>query len=299
MKTFIFTDITADIPKNKKYEDFEILPFSLSVDDDHYDNITTSISNKDFYNRMRKGAKASTSMINQVLLKDSIEEKLKAGYDVLYLCFSSALSGTYNVAMMVQRELKELYPNNKIAVVNSLNASIGEGLFVHYVVKKRDEGAEFNELVEYAEDIKNHVCSYFTVDDLKHLARMGRVSKTAAFVGELVQIKPVLYVNALGELVPITKVKSRKKSIKALADKMEEKMLDVKEQDLIYIGHGDCEDDAKFLANEIQSRFDNKLNIEIDYIGPVIGAHTNAGVVAVFFLGTDKKEAKDARVCNK
>ena len=295
MQPFIFTDSTADIPSIRQYDDFAVLQLSYSLDDDQYDNITKSLTPKEFYDRMRQGAKSATSMVNQVDAAEKIEEVLRQGRDVIYLAFSSALSGTYNVGCQVAKEMQVKYPNCKIAVVDTLNASLGEGLYVDYVVNKRDQGASFEEVVEYAKSITDHVCSYFTVDDLKHLARMGRVSKTAAFIGELIQIKPVMYVNKLGELVPIAKVKSRKKVLKALVDKMEEKMLPADEQKVIYIGHGDCYDDAKYVADLITERF-GITNIVIDYIGPVIASHTNAGVIALFFLGKDKIEEKDARV---
>lgn len=295
MQPFIFTDSTADIPSIRKYEDFDVLQLSYSLDDDQYDNITKSITPKEFYDRMRQGAKSATSMVNQVYALEKIEEVLKQGRDVIYLAFSSALSGTYNVGCQVVKELQPKYPDRKIAVIDTLNASLGEGLYVDYVVNKRDQGASFEEVVEYANSITDHVCSYFTVDDLKHLARMGRVSKTAAFIGELIQIKPVMYVNKLGELIPIAKVRTRKQVLKALVDKMEDKMLPADEQKVVYIGHGDSYDDAKYVADLITERF-GITNIVIDFIGPVIGSHTNAGVIALFFLGKDKVEEKDARV---
>ena len=297
MQPFIFTDSTADIPSIRKYEDFDVFQLSYSLDDDQYDNITKSLTTKEFYDRMRQGAKSATSMVNQVYALEKIEEVLKQGRDVIYLAFSSALSGTYNVGCQVVKELQAKYPDRKIAVIDTLNASLGEGLYVDYVVNKRDQGASFEEVVEYANSITDHVCSYFTVDDLKHLARMGRVSKTAAFIGELIQIKPVMYVNKLGELIPIAKVRTRKQVLKALVDKMEDKMLPADEQKVVYIGHGDSYDDAKYVADLITERF-GITNIVIDFIGPVIGSHTNAGVIALFFLGKDKVEEKDARVSN-
>lgn len=295
MSTFIFTDNTTDLHCQDKYNDFEILNITFTIDDETHEGTSEEFTVQEFYARMRKGSKVSTSMINQQQFLDAFEPVLKEGKDILYLCFSSALSGTYNQACLAARELQEKYPNNKIEIFDSLNASLGEGLFVHYVLEKREKGASLEELVEYAKSIVDNVCSYFTVDDLKHLARMGRVSKTAAFIGELIQIKPVLYVNKLGELIPISKVKTRKKALKALVDKMEDKMLSAGDQSVVYIGHGDCEEDAQFVADEIRERFGIK-NIMIDYIGPVIGSHTNAGVVALFFLGENKIEEKDARV---
>ncbi len=295
MSTFIFTDNTSDLHCQDKYKDFGIVNISFTIDGKTYEGESQEYTVKNFYDDMRAGAKVSTAMINQQQFLDTFEPVLKEGKDILYLSFSSALSGTYNSACIAARELQEKYPNNKIEVFDTLNASLGEGLFVHYMLEKREKGASLEELVEYANSIVNNVCSYFIVDDLKHLARMGRVSKTAAFIGELIQIKPVLYVNKLGELIPISKVKTRKKALKALVDKMEDKMLSADKQEVIYIGHGDCVEDAQFVADEIKERFGID-SIMIDYIGPVIGAHTNAGVVALFFLGENKIEEKDARV---
>lgn len=295
MAIFIFSDITCDYPENRKPENFEILPFSYSLDDDNYDNITTFLSTKEFYDRMRAGAVSKTSQVSPGLCEDRLRERLTQGFDVLYLAFSSALSGTYNTASLIVRQLKEEFPDRKVEVVDTLNASMGEGLVVDYVLKAREKGQSFEELVEYAKSLADHICSYFTVDDLKHLARLGRVSKTAAFIGELAQIKPVLYVNKLGELVPITKVMSRKKSLKALVDKMEEKMLPADQQEAVFLGHGDCLEDAELVAKTITERF-GITDIVIGDIGPVIGSHTNAGVVALFFKGKDKIESKDARV---
>ncbi len=295
MSTFIFTDNTSDLHCQDKYKDFGIINISFTIDGKTYEGESQEYTVKNFYDDMRAGAKVSTAMINQQQFLDTFEPVLKEGKDILYLSFSSALSGTYNSACIAARELQEKYPNNKIEVFDTLNASLGEGLFVHYVLEKREKGASLEELVEYANSIVNNVCSYFIVDDLKHLARMGRVSKTAAFIGELIQIKPVLYVNKLGELIPISKVKTRKKALKALVDKMEDKMLPADKQEVIYIGHGDCVEDAQYVADEIKERF-GLDSIMIDYIGPVIGAHTNAGVVALFFLGENKIEDKDARV---
>lgn len=295
MSVFIFSDITCDYPTDRKRENFEILPFSYSLDDDNYDNVTTFLSTKEFYERMRTGAVSKTSQVSPGLCEERLRQRLAEGFDVIYLVFSSALSGTFNTANLIVRQLKEEFPDRKIAAIDTLNASLGEGLLVDYVLDLRDRDASFEDLCEYAQQLADTVCSYFTVDDLKHLARLGRVSKTAAFIGELAQIKPVLYVNKLGELVPITKVMSRKKSLKALVDKMEEKMLPAEQQKQIFIGHGDCVEDAQWVARMVSERF-GIANVTIGDIGPVIGSHTNAGVVALFFLGTDKIEAKDARV---
>lgn len=287
MSIFIFSDTTADYPADAPRKDVEILPMAVRIGNDEYDNINSFITAKEFYTRMRGGEMGNTSMVQPFLAQERFEEKLKAGYDVLYLAFSSALSGTYAGCARVAKELAEKYPERKIIAVDSLNASMGEGLLLWYTVKKRDEGASFEELCEYVKYLVEKGVALFTVDDLTHLARLGRCSKASAMIGTLMNIKPVLHVDEQGRLMPYAKVMSRKKALKALVDGMEERMLPASEQKKVYIGHGDCFDDANFVKKMIQDRFGIE-DVEVGDIGPVIGTHTNAGVVALFFLGNSK-----------
>lgn len=287
MSIFIFSDTTSDYPADAPRKDVEILPMAVRIGNDEYDNINSFITAKEFYTRMRGGEMGNTSMVQPFLAQERFEEKLKAGYDVLYLAFSSALSGTYAGCARVAKELAEKYPERKIIAVDSLNASMGEGLLLWYTVKKRDEGASFEELCEYVKYLVEKGVALFTVDDLTHLARLGRCSKASAMIGTLMNIKPVLHVDEQGRLMPYAKVMSRKKALKALVDGMEERMLPASEQKKVYIGHGDCLDDANFVKKMIQDRFGIE-DVEVGDIGPVIGTHTNAGVVALFFLGNSK-----------
>lgn len=287
MSIYIFTEITADYPKDCPGKDLTVLPMTVSIGDDSYDNITTFISPKEFYERMQAGALTNTAMVQPYMAKEAFEEKLKEGYDVLYVGFSSALSGTYAGCARVIAELASEYPDRKIAAVDSLNASAGEGLLLWYTVQKRDEGASFEELVEYVKNLVPRTVALFTVDDLRHLARLGRCSKASAMIGTAMQIKPVLHVDDEGRLMPYTKVISRKKALKALVDGMEERMLPKEEQKKVFIGHGACYEDALLVKKLIEDRLDVHT-VEICDIGPVIGAHTNAGVVALFFLGKNK-----------
>ena len=287
MSIFIFSDTTADYPADAPRKDVEILPMAVRIGNDEYDNINSFITAKEFYTRMRGGEMGNTSMVQPFLAQERFEEKLKAGYDVLYLAFSSALSGTYAGCARVAKELAEKYPKRKIIAVDSLNASMGEGLLLWYTVKKRDEGASFEELCEYVKYLVEKGVALFTVDDLTHLARLGRCSKASAMIGTLMSIKPVLHVDEQGRLMPYAKVMSRKKALKALVDGMEERMLPASEQKKVYIGHGDCLDDANLVKKMIQDRFGIE-DVEVGDIGPVIGTHTNAGVVALFFLGNSK-----------
>lgn len=287
MSIFIFSDTTADYPADAPRKDVEILPMAVRIGNDEYDNINSFITAKEFYARMRGGEMGNTSMVQPFLAQERFEEKLKAGYDVFYLAFSSALSGTYAGCARVAKELAEKYPERKIIAVDSLNASMGEGLLLWYTVKKRDEGASFEELCEYVKYLVEKGVALFTVDDLTHLARLGRCSKASAMIGTLMNIKPVLHVDEQGRLMPYAKVMSRKKALKALVDGMEERMLPASEQKKVYIGHGDCLDDANLVKKMIQDRFGIE-DVEVGDIGPVIGTHTNAGVVALFFLGNSK-----------
>lgn len=294
MKPYILTEVTSDFPQQCYLDDFAVMPMHYMLDDEEFDGVDKKLSAKEFYERMKAGAKSNTSMVDEHTMRKYMEPLLKEGREILYLVFSSGLSGSYSNAVRVTEDLRKEYPGARISLVDSRNASMGEGLFVWYVLQKREEGATLEELTAYAESMVNHVCSYFTVDDLNHLARLGRVTKTAAFIGTLAGIKPVLFVNTPGKLIPIAKVVSRKKSLRALVDKMGEKMLPAAEQKMIFIGHGLCYEDAEFVKNLICERYGiAPERIVIDDIGPVIGAHTSAGVVALFFLGTDKKEAND------
>lgn len=291
---YVLTEATADFPKQCYKEDFAVMPMHYMLDDEDFDGVEKKLSAEEFYNRMKAGAKSNTSMIDEATLRKYMEPLLQQKREILYIVFSSGLSGSYDNAVRVVADLKKEYPGSKLEIVDSRNASIGEGLLVWYVLEKRSEGVGFDELVEYARGLVDHVCSYFTVDDLNHLARLGRVTKTAAFIGTIANIKPVLFVNTPGKLIPIGKVVSRKKSLKALVDKMGEKMLPASEQRRIFIGHGLCREDAEFVKGLITERFGIAADkIIIDDIGPVIGAHASAGVVALFFLGTDKVEKND------
>lgn len=297
MKPYILTESTSDFPQQCYKDDFAVMPMHYMLDNEEFDGVEKKLSAEEFYKRMLAGAKSNTSMIGEQTLREYIEPLLAQGREVLYIVFSSGLSGSYDNASRVVADLKKEYPGCKLEIVDSRNASIGEGLLVWYVLEKREQGASFEELTKYAHDMVDHVCSYFTVDDLNHLARLGRVTKTAAFIGTLANIKPVLFVNSPGKLIPIAKVISRKKSLKALVDKMGEKMLPAAEQKRIFIGHGLCKQDAEYVRDLLCERFGIAKDVVIiDDIGPVIGAHTSAGVVALFFLGTDKMEKNDTSV---
>ncbi len=287
MDFIIATDSTCDLPKEMlSAMGVESRDMLYYVDGEEYgkdgDN---QLEFHDFYERMRKGAKTSTSMINEATARAFLTELSAQGKDVLYLAFASALSGTYENFKRVAEELNAASPN-KIYVVDSKAASGGEGLFVTLVNNKRLSGASFEETCEYAENTVQHVLHYFVVEDLKYLARGGRLSKGSAFFGNMLNIKPVLHVDEIGRLVPIKKVMGRKKSLKMLVDKMEERYN--KDSDIVYITHGDCIEDAQFVADDVKARFG--ITPEILPLSYVIGSHSGPGTVALFFTGDVRTE---------
>ena len=238
---------------------------------------------KEFYDGLRTGELAQTTALNPENWKDGIEPALQAGEDVLVLAFSSGLSTTYQSAVIAAEELKEAYPQRTIRVVDTLCASMGQGLFVYYACKKRDEGLSLEELTAWCEDNKLKLCHWFTVDDLMYLKRGGRVSAATALVGTMLQIKPVMHVDNEGHLIKVGTARGRKASIDALARKMAETGLPG-ENDTVFISHGDCEADARYLAEKLKATCGVK-EVMIYYVGAVIGSHSGPGTLALFFLG--------------
>ncbi len=242
------------------------------------------MSTKDFYNKMRAGHVAKTSAANAALFRDVFEEIVKNGDDVLYLGFSSGLSTTVNSGRMAIEELLEEYPDRKLLCVDTLAASAGEGLLVKLACDKKNDGATIEETAAYIESIRNNLCHWFTVDDLVYLKRGGRISAAAALVGGMLNIKPVLHVDNEGHLINMVKVRGRKVSLKTIADKYE--LLATDKKGTVFISHGDCMDDAKLMKKMLEER-GAKVELITD-IGPVIGAHSGPGTIAVFFLGSEK-----------
>ncbi len=238
---------------------------------------------KEFYNGLREGKAAQTAAVNPEGWKETMEPVLAAGQDVLALVFSSGLSTTYQSAVIAAGELQEQYPQRVIRVVDTLCASMGQGLLVYYACKKRDEGMTLEQVADWCENKKLNLCHWFTVDDLMYLKRGGRVSATTALVGTMLQIKPVMHVDDEGHLVKVSTARGRKASIDALAKKLGETGLPG-ENDTVFISHGDCAEDAKYLAEKVKKDYGVK-NVITYYIGAVIGSHSGPGTLALFFLG--------------
>lgn len=287
MDYIIATDSTCDIPKEMLREmEVASRDMTYTVNDVLYGkDEANQLEFHQFYDAMRQGARTSTSMINEETAREFLTELLSQGKDVLYLSFASALSGTYENFKHVAEELNAVNAH-KVHVVDSKCASGGEGLFVTLVVEKCKSGLTFAEACEYAEHIRDNVIHYFVVEDLKYLARGGRLGKGSAIFGNMLNIKPVLHVDELGRLIPIKKVIGRKKSLSQLVEKMEEKYN--KESEIVYITHGDCYEDAKFVADAVAAKFG--VHPKILPLSYVIGSHSGPGTVALFFTGDSRTE---------
>ncbi len=279
----IITDTGCDFPQ-KMYEEQELSVVPLSV---NFRGQTVQEYSeewlKDLFDGLRKGEAATTAAVNPQGWADAIEPVLASGEDVLVMAFSSGLSATYQSAVIAAQELQEKYPQRKLAVVDTRAASLGQGLLVYYACKKRDEGLSLEELAAWCEEYKYKLCHWFTVDDLMYLKRGGRVSAATAVVGTMLKIKPVLHMDDEGHLINRAKVRGRKAAIDALADKMGELGIPGV-NDTVFICHGDCMEDAKYLETQVKEKYGVK-NVFIYYVGAVIGSHSGPGTLALFFLG--------------
>lgn len=281
----ITTDNTADLPEEyiRQYQ-LGMMSLTYTIDGKTY-NREHGLSCEDFYARMRAGSMPTTSQVNPEEAKKEFRKSLEKSKHIIHIAFSGGLSGSCNSARIAAEELMEEQPDCRITVIDSLCASLGEGLLVHYALRKQKEGMAYEELVDWLEGHKLNVVHNFTVDDLFHLYRGGRVSRATAVVGTILNIKPVLHVDNEGHLIPVSKVRGRKKSLIALVDSMERQMGSWRgKNDVVFLSHGDCLEDAQFVADLVRQR----MGIEeflIHHVGPTIGAHSGPGTVALFYLG--------------
>lgn len=289
MRYRIITDSTGDLtPELIRDLQLTVIPMEFTIDGKSYRNYPDGheMSAKAFYHLLRAGKTSTTAQINAHEFMDWADPILQAGEDILYLAFSSGLSGTCQSAYMAKEELSARYPDRKIYVVDSLAASMGEGLLAYYASKMQLEGKTIDEVYQWLQDNKLHLCHWFTVDDLNHLKRGGRVSSAAALFGTMLGIKPVLHVDDAGHLIPVAKIRGRRQSLDSLVAHMEQTVTNPGEQ-VIFISHGDCEKDAQYVADQIRARW-NVKEIVLNEIGPVIGTHSGPGTVALFFLGSKR-----------
>ena len=279
----IITDSACDLPA-ELLQNLNVKKVSLSVlfrGESRPDSVDAGI--KEFYDGLRAGDIATTSAVNPESWKTVIEDAFRAGDDALVLAFSSGLSTTYQSAVIAAQELMEQYPERKAHVVDTLCASLGQGLLAWYACRKRDEGMNLDGLRDWVEANKMNICHWFTVDDLMFLKRGGRVSATTALVGTMLQVKPVLHVDDEGHLINVAKARGRKASIDMLAKKAAE-LGEGFDNETMFISHGDCAEDAAYLANVLKEKLGVKY-VHMNHVGAVIGSHAGPGVLALFFLG--------------
>lgn len=286
----IITNTTADLPMNYiKENQLGLIYFNYIMDEVSYGK-DKELEWKEFYRLMREeGKMPTTSQVNPQQYRECFEAFLKENKNLLYISFSSGLSGSCGNAILAAEELMEEREDCRIIVVDSKCASMGEGLFVHKAVMMKKQGKSMEETADYLNELVPHLTHVFTVDDLNHLYRGGRVSKAAAIVGTIAGIKPILHVDDEGHLIPLSKVRGRKKSLNALVDYMEEKIADgyLDKNDIIFISHGDALEDAEYVKAEIEKRF-GITKFMINHIGPTIGAHSGPGTIALFFEGNSR-----------
>ena len=287
MREFIITvNSTVDLPKEWLEErHVPVLPLKYTIDGETYTDMS-GLTAKEFFQKLREGHMSVTSQINPEEAREMLEPFVKEGKDVLHLGFSSGLSGTCNSMRIAAEELAEDYPEAKIIVIDTLCACLGESLLLYYALKLKEEGKTIDEIAKWAEENKLHVCHNVTVDDLNHLQRGGRISKAAAVLGTLVQVKPIIHMDNNGKLQVIAKERGRKKSLNKIVD-MAVEQSEGWENDMVMITHGDCIEDAEYVAERVKEKLGNP-EVLINNIGTVIGSHTGPGVVAVFLMGNKR-----------
>lgn len=285
----IVTDSSANLPEAMidKYG-LSILSLVFRVKGEEYASyIKGEVADlASFYRMMREKENITTSLVNLEKCSEMFEDILNQGKDLLYIGFSSGLSGSFQAVAMLVQELQEKYPERKIYAVDTLAAALGEGLLVYYASKMRMEGKGIDEVKDWLLENRLKLCHWFTVDDLFFLHRGGRVSKTSAVVGSMLNIKPVMHVDDEGHLILMEKSRGRKKSLDALCTHMEETVIDPENQ-IVFISHGDCIEDAEYLAKRVKERL-NVKDVMIHILDPVIGAHSGPGTVALFYIGTKR-----------
>lgn len=263
------------------------MPYVI-CDEEYYYDLGEHTDFVDFYNKERAGNMPTTAALNAQNYLEIYEPTLAAGTDILMISFSSALSGTHAMLEQARQELLEKYPERTFNVVNTLSISMGAGLIVYYATQMWKAGATQQEIISWVEENRMKVNHWFSVDDLHHLKRGGRLSGAAAFVGSVLELKPILTVNSEGKLIVVGKAKGRKRALKTMLEKMEQNIVDPENQ-LIVVLHADAPEDAKFLEESIRSTY-NPKELWVNYVGPVIGTHCGPGTVALLFMGKDRVE---------
>lgn len=289
MSFVLVTDSSANLNTDiiEKFN-IEVIPMIFLVNDVEHRSYKKgeNVDIKQYYDMMRNKEHIKTSLLSPETYAEAFRPILESGKDILYIGFSSGLSGTYQSSKIAADTLAEEFPERRIVAWDSLCASMGEGLMVYYAAKMKEEGKSIDEILSWLEENKLKLCHWFTVDDLFFLKRGGRISATTAIIGSALSIKPVLHVDDNGKLVSVGKARGRKQALNALVSKYEETAINPKDQ-IVFISHGDCIEDAEYVAEKIKEKFGVK-EIVLNYIDPVIGAHSGPGTLALFFIGTER-----------
>lgn len=278
----IFTDTACDIEASMLLDwgvHFVSMSFSFEGESREYYDRDMEIT--EFYRKMRAGGMAKTAAANPEAYKLAFEDVLKEGRDILHLGLSAALSSSFSAALCAAEELRQIYTERKIILVDTLSASAGEGMLVYLAVQKKSSGATIEENAAYIESIKRNVCHWFVVDDLDYLKRGGRISQAVAFVGKVLSIKPILHVTEDGKPINVSKVRGTKAAIKFFVDKYASRQMDCGP---VFISHADNMAGVEILVGELKSRFGKDVDL-ITYIGTVLGSHTGPGAIAFYYLG--------------
>lgn len=286
----IVTDSSSNLTEDYIEENgLHILPLTFMIDDKQYQSYLKGQHTdlQQFYTMMRDGKVITTSLPNLAESEELVRGLLEKGKDVLYLGFSSGLSGTYEAIDILLKEIRKDFPERHLISIDTLAASGGQGLIVYHAVNLAKNGRSIEEVATWVEDNKLKLAHWFTVDDLMFLFRGGRVSKTSAWAGTMLNIKPVLHVDDEGHLIPMEKVRGRKKSLNALIEHMRETVTQPASDQVIFINHGDCIEDAEYVAEKVKEEFGVE-DIVINYVDPVIGAHSGPGTLALFFLASNR-----------
>lgn len=278
-------DLTAEMAQKL---DLTVIPLCVEIEGKVYYNYLDEreITFKDFYDKLRTKCPTKTSSINVSQFEEAMAPILASGKDILYIGFSSGLSGTYNTSLIAIEELSARYPDRKIYAVDTLAASQGQGMICYYAYLEKQKGKTIEEVRDFVENNRLKMCMWFTIDDLMFLKRGGRISATTAVLGSMLSIKPVLHVDDEGHLISMSKARGRKASIRAIVDEAAQRGIDIENQ-VLFITHGDCLEDAQYLAELVRERLHVK-EIHINHVGPVIGSHSGPGTLALFFWGTSR-----------
>lgn len=286
-KYIITSDATCDLPDDYIAEnEIDLIPIYYTLDNETIYGDEIKLSPEDFYNKMREGMMPTTMAINPETATNHLKKHLEDGFDVLHIAFSSGLSSSCDTSMMVAKELSEEFPDRKIIVIDSKSATLGEGLLVCKAIENQKNGMSLEDNAKWLEENVPHVCQQLTVNDLNHLYRGGRLSKTSAIIGSIISVKPIIHINNEGKLCSLNSVRGRKKSLNTLIDNIAENIKGF-DNDTVYIAHGDCYEEAKYIADQIKERFDIQ-NAVINFASPVIGAHTGPGFIFVSYLGQNR-----------